>query len=124
MERSNARDGLLGHRIELKILDDKSDRRTAIELYEGLIVENKIDLVLAPYSSTITDAVANVMERYRRPYLSFGSNPVIYQRGRRYTFGATTSGTDRHKGTLHVAKKMGINKVAIVSQANLYARGS
>ena len=30
VEQLNARDGLLGHRVELKILDDKSERRNAI----------------------------------------------------------------------------------------------
>ena len=65
VEELNARSGLLGHKIELKIYDDKSDKRTAVELYEKLITEDKVDLILGPYSSFINDAAANVMERYR-----------------------------------------------------------
>ena len=34
VEQLNARGGLLGHRVELKILDDKSERRNAIKLYD------------------------------------------------------------------------------------------
>jgi branched-chain amino acid transport system substrate-binding protein len=60
VDEVNARGGLLGHGVELRILDDKSDKRTAIELYEELITQDKLDLVLGPYSSGITDAVANV----------------------------------------------------------------
>ncbi len=37
VEELNAGGGLLGHKVELKIYDDKSDRRTAIELYQILI---------------------------------------------------------------------------------------
>ncbi len=37
VEELNARGGLLGHKVELKYYDDKSDKRTAIELYEKLI---------------------------------------------------------------------------------------
>lgn len=37
VDELNARGGLLGHKVELWVLDDKSDRRTAIELYERLI---------------------------------------------------------------------------------------
>ena len=49
VEELNARGGLLGHRVEYRTYDDKSDRRTAIELYEKLIVENITDLLLGPY---------------------------------------------------------------------------
>ncbi len=38
-------------------LDDKSDIRTAIALYEKLITEERIDLVLGPYGSRMTDPV-------------------------------------------------------------------
>ncbi len=49
VEELNGRGGLLRHKIELRILDDKSDRPTAIELYKKLITEDKVDLLLGPY---------------------------------------------------------------------------
>ena len=69
VDELNTRGGLLGHKVEMKILDDKSDIRTAIELYEKLITADKVDLVLGPSGSRLTDPVANVMERYRRPFM-------------------------------------------------------
>ncbi len=64
VDELNARGGLLGHKVELKYYDSKSNRkRTVIELYERLITEDKVDLVLGPYSTTRTDTAANVMER-------------------------------------------------------------
>ena len=57
VDELHARGGLLGHKVEMRILDDKSDIRTAIAIYEKLITEERIDLVLGPYGSRMTDPV-------------------------------------------------------------------
>src|SRR5437667_11924311 len=54
VDEVNARGGLLGHKIVLRLLDDKSDTQTAIKLYEKLITEDTVDMVLGPYSSGIS----------------------------------------------------------------------
>ena len=54
VDELNARGGLLGHKVELKIYDNKRDKRTAIELYGKLITEDRVDLVLGPYGSVLT----------------------------------------------------------------------
>ncbi len=124
VDELNGRGGLLGHRVELKIYDDKSDIRTAIELYERLITEDRVDIVLGPYSSLLTDPVANVTERYKRPFLPHGANPVIWQRGRKYVFKPVgRSARDYQKGALHLAKKIGVKRIAIISLANPFTRG-
>ena len=120
VDELNASGGLLGHAVELKIYDDKWDRRTAIELYEKLITEDKVDLVLGPFGSRISDAVANVMERYRRPFVTCSGIRKMWQRGRKYVFSCPRhigSRAERHKGTLHIAKKIGIKQIAIISWA-------
>ena len=48
VDEVNGRGGLLGHKINLSLLDDKSDTQTAIKLYEKLITEDKVDIVLGP----------------------------------------------------------------------------
>ena len=58
VDEVNLRGGLLGHKVVMTMLDDKSDKQTSIKLYEKLITEDKVDLLMAPYSSGITDAVA------------------------------------------------------------------
>ena len=115
----NAGGGLLGHKVELRIYDDKNNRRTAIDLYEKLITEDKVDLVLGPYGPRLSDTVANVMERYRRPFVTAAPN-TAFQRGRKYIF-STPKGTGqeggRHRGTLLIAKRIGIERIAIISGA-------
>ena len=124
VEELNAGEGLLGHKVELKIYDDKSDRRTAIELYQKLITEDKVDLVLGPYSSTLADAVANIMERYKRPFIPPGaSSPVIWQRGRKYVFSnPIVIAQDRQKGALHLAAQIGVKRIAVIGEGSLFPR--
>jgi len=124
VEELNAGGGLLGHKVELKFYDDKSDKRTAIELYQKLITEDKVDLVLGPYSSNLADGVAHVMERYKRPFITPGaSSPVIWQRGRKYVFSAPiVIAPDRQKGALHFAAQMGVKRIAIIGEGSLFPR--
>lgn len=124
VDQLNERGGLLGHKVELTILDDESDRRTAIELYTKLITEDKIDVVLGPYSSAITDPVANVMERYKRPFIAPGAaSKAIYQRGRKYIFsGPTVIAQDYQKGALEMAKEIGVKQIAIIGEGSLFPR--
>ncbi len=118
VDELNARGGLLGHRVEYKIYDiKKADKRTAIELYEKLITEDKVDLVLGPYGSLTADSVANVMERYKQPFVAYASKASIYERGRKYIFSIPmVYAPDRAKSALHVAKKIGVKRVALISQ--------
>ena len=118
VDELNARGGLLGHKVELKIYDDKFDIQTAITLYQKLITEDVVDLVLGPYGSYLSDPVANVMERYKRPFVAqSASKTAIYQRGRKYVFsGPQTYAPDRFKAVLQAAKKIGVKRVAIISR--------
>ena len=56
---ANAHGGWLGRQIELKTYDDKSEAGTAVRLYTRLLTEDKVDLVIGPYSSGITQAVTS-----------------------------------------------------------------
>jgi branched-chain amino acid transport system substrate-binding protein len=119
----NARGGLLGHKIALRLLDDKSDTQTSIKLYEKLITDDKVDLLLAPYSSGITEAVANVNERYKMPFVAYGaSSTPIWEKGRRYIFNIVAVAEDYQKGAIHLAQQIGVKKLAIIGQDSLFPR--
>ena len=55
VEDLNARGALLGRKVKLVHYDDKSDRKESARLYEHLITEDKVDLLLGPYSSGLTE---------------------------------------------------------------------
>ena len=58
VEEVNAKGGLLGRKIEFVVYDDQSMPATAVKLYEKLITEDKVDAVMGPYSSAVSEAVA------------------------------------------------------------------
>ncbi|MGH7312696.1 MAG: amino acid ABC transporter substrate-binding protein [Candidatus Rokuibacteriota bacterium] len=125
VDEVNGRGGLLGHKINLILLDDKSDTQTAIKLYEKLITEDKVDLLLAPYSSGITEAVANVNERYKMPFVAYGAaSTVIWEKGRKYIFNIVAIAENYQKGSVHLAKQIGVKRAAIIGEDSLFPRMS
>jgi branched-chain amino acid transport system substrate-binding protein len=125
VDEVNGRGGLLGHKINLILLDDKSDTQTAIKLYEKLITEDKVDILLAPYSSGITEAVANVNERYKMPFVAYGAaSTPIWEKGRKYIFNIVDVAENYQKGAVHLAKQIGVKKAAIIGEDSLFPRHS
>ena len=119
----NRRGGLLGRSVKLMIVDDQSDPARARQIYEDLIVKQKVDLILGPYSSEITEAVSDVAEQYHYPLLSSGgSADSMWQRGRKYLFGVYITGSKYTVGMLELCVKAGANRVAIVSGDDNFAR--
>lgn len=54
--------GLLGQEVELITYDDESDPSRAVNLYQRLIEEDDVDLLIGPYSSAVSSAVIPVIE--------------------------------------------------------------
>ncbi len=64
IERLNASTGLLGRPVEWKLLDDETDANKVTQLYERLITQEQVDLLLGPYATpNIIPAIA-VAERH------------------------------------------------------------
>jgi len=66
-QHTNEKGGVLGRKLELVVEDDHSEAATAIRIYERLITQEKVDLVLGPYGSPMAEPVANVTEKHRMP---------------------------------------------------------
>ena len=125
VDQLNARGGLLDHKVVLRLLDDKSDKQTSIKLFEKLITQDKVDHVLGPYSSGITDAVANITERYKYPFIAHGAaSSVIWERGRKYIFNIIDIAENYQKGAMHLAKEIGVKRIAIIGEDSLFPRMS
>ena len=125
IDQLNAKGGLLGKKIKVTLLDDKSDKQTSIKLYEKLITQDKVDITLGPYSSGITDAVANVLERYKYPTLAPGaSSGIIWKKGRKYLFNQNAIAQNYQRGAVFLAKDIGVKRIAIVGEDSLFPRQS
>jgi len=58
-----------------------------VAIYERLLTNEKVDAVLSPFSAPITDAVAEVTEKQRKPLVAccMAATPN-YRKGRRFVF--------------------------------------
>ena len=113
----NAKGGLLGRKIEFLIYDDQSDIKTAPTLYEKLIVEDKVDAVLGPYGTAITEAVADVPEKHRKVMVAANAaTSSIWEKGRRYLFMVLAPIDSAAAGVVDLAARNGLRTVAILNQ--------
>lgn len=80
------------YKVAIKYYDDQSNAATSAKLYEKLITEDGIKLLLGPYSSGITMAASAVTEKYQVPMVAaHAATPAIYERGFKYLFATLTS---------------------------------
>lgn len=63
--------------VELVVYDDQSDPGKAAAIYEKLITNDKVDLLLSPWGSPAHFAVVGVLERYKFPMV--GSSAASLQ---------------------------------------------
>ena len=75
----NANGGLLGRKVSLKVVDDASNPTQAVTNYENLITADHVDLVLGPFSSTLTIPTASVASRYGYAFIEpSGGAPQVF----------------------------------------------
>lgn len=64
VDRLNAAGGLLGRKVEWKVVDDQSDQAKVSQLYERLISQDKVDLILGPYATPNILSAMAVAQRH------------------------------------------------------------
>jgi branched-chain amino acid transport system substrate-binding protein len=117
----NEKGGVLGRQIELVIYDDASNGKTAAGLYEKLIVEDKVDAVLGPYGSAITEAVADVNEKHRKLMIApTAATTSIWEKGRRHLIMVTAPAEGLAEGLIDLAARQGHKTVAVIQQDALF----
>jgi len=121
----NAQGGVLGRPIEFVIYDDGSDEKTAVRLYEKLIAEDKVDAVLGPYGSAITDAVADVTEKHRKLMIApMAATTSIWEKGRRYLIMMFAPVEGLSEGLLDLAARNGLKRLAVIKLDGLVANAA
>ncbi|WP_028923859.1 ABC transporter substrate-binding protein [Pseudonocardia acaciae] len=77
----NERGGILGRRVELKILDDASNQNTVISDFNALLGGYNVDFLIGTFSTRLTVPALSVAERGRKLYLDpAGAAPEIFDR--------------------------------------------
>ena len=121
----NEKGGVLGRKLEFVFYDDQSQPATGVRLYERLITQDKVDLVMGPYSSAITEAVANVNERYKMPIVApMASTTSIFKKGRKFVFMVQSPAEVYLEGLIDLAVKKGLKTVALINEDTLFPKAT
>ena len=121
----NAKGGILGRKAELVVYDDQSMPATAVRLYEKLITEDKVDAVMGPYSSPVSEASANVTEKYKKVMVApLAATTSIFKKGRKYIFMVISPAEGYLEGLIDMAAKRGLKTVAVVNEDTLFSKAA
>jgi branched-chain amino acid transport system substrate-binding protein len=113
----NASGGLLGRRVELRLLDDGSRAVGAGTLYEKLIREEKADLLIGPYGSAATLGAAAAAERARHVLVNgTGALRAVHKRSPRYVFQVAPPYAAYGAGVLEVARGQGLARLYVFAR--------
>jgi branched-chain amino acid transport system substrate-binding protein len=103
--------------VELVELDDRSDKQMVARVYETLINEHDVDLLMGPFGSTLTSAAAHVTEKYGKFLIIWSaSSDKIYEQGYKYV----VSGSQIAASLLGAPAVKLINSLGIKNVAFMY----
>ena len=119
----NARGALLGRKVRLLKYDDKSDPETTARLYEKLIAQDGVDLLLGPYASDLNMAASTVTEKHQFPMIATGgAADSIWERGYQNIFGTETPASGYVDLVLAFAKDKGLRRVGLIYEGTDFPR--
>ena len=110
----NDRGELLGRPVQLILYDDGSSKANVTALYEKLITQDKVDVLISPYSSDLTLAAAAVAERYGVPMVSVASSPNIWDDGYKNIFGLYAPANTNMDPVIDLAKQHQLRTIALI----------
>jgi branched-chain amino acid transport system substrate-binding protein len=119
----DARGALLGRPVEIVYYDDKSDAATSEALYERLVSEDKVDLLLGPYSSGLTLAASRVAERHKFPMVATGASSIdIWSRDNKYIFQVDAPADTYVNLLITSARNAGLKTIALAYEDSDFPR--
>jgi branched-chain amino acid transport system substrate-binding protein len=123
VKHANEKGGVLGRKLELLVEDDRSEPATAARIYEKVITQDRVDAVLGPYASPITEAVADVTEKHRMPMVATqGATTSTYRKGRKFVYMVPSPAEVYLEGVVDIAAKRGLKTIAVIGEDLLFAK--
>ncbi len=102
--------------VELVELDDRSDKQMVARVYETLIKDKKVDILMGPFGSTLTSAAAHVTERYGKFLIIWSaSSDAIYEQGYKYVVsGSQIAASLLGAPAVKLINSLGVKKIAFM----------
>lgn len=112
-------------RVELVQYDYQTNEQRAQQLAEKLIVDDKVNFLLAPFGSGHTKVVAGVAERYGMPVMATSaSSNSIFDQGYKYLFGTLAPNSGSVENLLKVVTKAQpkVKRIAILGREDVFPK--
>jgi branched-chain amino acid transport system substrate-binding protein len=129
LNRINAAGGINvgGKRMKVELIryDYQTSEQRAQQLAERLIVEDKVDFLLAPFGSGHTKVVAGVAERYGVPVVATSaSSESIFNQGYKNLFGVLAPNTGSIQNLLTTVSRSqpSVKRVAILGREDVFPK--
>jgi branched-chain amino acid transport system substrate-binding protein len=113
------------YKVELRYYDDETKAERSAQLFEKLINEDKVNLLLGPYGSSPTSTAAPIVERYKIPMVEAnGSAESIFSKGYKYTFMILSPARGYLRGVIDtiIAKDPAVKTVAILGENEAFSK--
>jgi branched-chain amino acid transport system substrate-binding protein len=121
----NKAGGVLGRKIEVIIVDNKSNPTEAVATAEKLIVSDKVPVMMGAWSSTLTLAVMPKLEEYKVPMVvETSSSGKITTSGNPYIFRISPTSEMEAKAFAPLFKTLGIKKADFLATNNDFGLGA
>ncbi len=102
------------YKVELIMYDDEGDPDTAARLVEKLINQDRVDFLLGPYSSFLTQGASAIAEKYDKIMIEGnGSAEPLFERGFQNLFAVLTPAVDYTRSALRLLAEKGAKTVVI-----------
>ena len=108
--------GLLGREVELVVYDDESDPQRAVNLYQRLIEQDEVDLLMGPYSSAVATSVLPIIDQAQMASIfpMMSDTSVLQERDVSYVSQAIAPSNTYLLGAIELAAENGAETAAIM----------
>src|SRR5437763_11099465 len=121
----NARGGVDGRKVELRIEDNKSDPKEAASAAEKLIVRDQVPAIMGAWGSSMTLAAMPKLEEYGVPMVvETSSAATITKRGNPWIFRISPPSEMEALGLEPYVDKLGVRRADFLAVNTDWGRGS
>lgn len=109
--------------IRFIIYDDGSDSNRMLELYERLITEDRVHLLIGPFGSDLSYSAATVAELHRIPMVMVeAGDKKLFNRNYKWSVSQLAEAEEEHSSFIRlIAAKKDINTIAMIGEGGGHA---
>lgn len=109
--------------VEIIRYDDKSDTGTMVKLVEKLILDDKVDLLLPPWGTSMNFAIAPIVTKHRYPVLGVTVDSMKLKEIAHtipYMFIVLNQPPVKAEAIIPLCKELGVKTAAVIHHADLH----